>query len=47
MEQTIIKWQTVNTRKKEKNLPKVNSVIVFKLQLSAGYKAAFPDVKSI
>lgn len=35
----------MNTRKKEKNLPKVNSVIVFKLQLSAGYKAAFPDIK--
>lgn len=45
MKQTIIKWQTVNTRKKDKNLPKLNSVIVFKLQLSAGYKAAFPNVK--
>ena len=45
MKQTIIKWQTVNTRKKDKNLPKVNSVIVFKLQTSAEFKSAFPDVK--
>lgn len=45
MKQTIIKWQAVNTRKKDKNLPKVNSIIVFKLPLSGGYKDAFPDEK--
>lgn len=45
MKQTIIKWQTVNTRKKDKNLPRVNSIIVFKLPLSSGYKEAFPDEK--
>ncbi|GEM_PF-5056254 len=45
MKQTIIKWQTVNTRKKNKNLPKPNRVIVFKLQLSDEYKEAFQKAK--
>ncbi len=32
MEKTIIKWQTVNTRKKNKNYPEVGRIIVYKLK---------------
>lgn len=38
MEKTIIKWQTVNTRKKNKNYPEVGRIIVYKLK----YKFADP-----
>ena len=37
MENTIIKWQTVNTRKNNKNLPEVGRKIVFKLHSSKYY----------
>lgn len=47
MKQTVIKWQIVNTRKKEKNLPKVNSVIVFNLRTSAEFKTVFPNAKEL
>lgn len=30
MKQTIIKWQTVNTRKKDKNFPEIGRPIVYK-----------------
>jgi len=45
VKKTIIRWQVVNTRKKEKNLPRVNDLIVFKLQTSTEFKAAFPNTK--
>lgn len=47
MKHTIIKWQTVNTRKKENNLPKLNSTIVYKLPLSSKSKELFPNEKEL
>ncbi len=37
MDKTIIRWQVVNTRKKDKNYPELGRKIVYKLYLSKYY----------
>lgn len=42
---TIINWQTVNTRKKDKNIPKKDSRILCRLPISKSQKTLSREIK--